>query len=404
MPSFKSPLKKFVFLFCLMVFSKVGFAEPFQITLSANGDSRSYTYDNVEDLIDAVSNRELDELLPSYTPTSAATATVNLRGLPATLTYPGAGTTLVLDVPSIGLTRTFNGATRDDSQELLEDFFQGQDGSDALTQILQELASSTPLDPVAGNPNSLLSRMGDADFARGTDYREGFQVSAYQDNKNDFGVGVDTGWFSNDISDQSVTTATLSYARHLSDHNASILLDMPVTYIDTDGGEGYSASLGLGVRMPVNSQWALTPIARVGALGSPDLGAAAIIYSGSVVSDFRVPLSTNNEFQLGNMVGYAKTVGVTIGDYNIDYDLANVRFKNGVALNHSFTQFSTPVTGRVYFNDSRFTGDSLFNNNYEEVVLSLIKPYTSIVSAQLGVSYLFADEYDGVRLNFDLHF
>lgn len=392
---------------CLGAFfcwAETGNAAPFEVTLSSNGDSRSYTYDNVDDLINSVSNRELNELLPSYTSTSAATATVNLRGLPATLSYPGAGTTLVLNVPSIGLTRTFTGATRDASQDLLEDFFKGQEGSDALTQILQELASSTPLDPVAGNPNSLLSRMGDADFARGTDYREGFSVSAYQDNNNDFGIGVDSGWFSNDVANQTVTTATLSYARHLSDHNASLLIDLPMTYIDSDGAQAYSASLGVGLRMPVNTQWALTPIVRVGALGSPDLGSAAVIYSGSVVSDYRIPLSENNEFQLGNMVGYAKTNGITIGDYNIDYDLANVRFKNGVALNHKFANMNTPLTGRVFFNDSRFAGDSLFNNNYQEVGVSLIKPYTSIVSAQLGVSYLYADEYDGVRLNLDVHF
>lgn len=389
-----------VVAFCL--FSSVVLADPFVVTLSSNGDSRTYSYDSVESAIDTFSNSSLEQLLPSYTAGSAATAQIDLRGLPVTLSFAAASNTLTLNIPGIGVVRNFTGASRNASKDLLVDFFQGQGGQSVLTQILQALAARTPIDPVAGNPNSLLARMGDRDFERGTDYREGFNIAAYQDNRNEFGLGADTGWYSNDIADQKVTSADLSYTRHMSDHNASFLVDMPLSYTQSEGAESYSASLGVGLRKPLTNQWAVTPIVRAGGIGSKDLGAAAVIYSGSVTSDLRLPLSKNNEFQLGNMVGYYKTDGITVGDYSIDYNLSNVRFKNGVALAHRFENL--PLAGRVFFNDSRFTGDELFNDSYEEVGFSIIKPYSKLVSAQLGASYLFADGYNGVKLNLDVRF
>ncbi len=386
--------------------------DPFDITLTdtTSGETRNFHFNNAEDAVNTFSNTKLSQYLSTYSPTHGVTAAVSLRGLPGTLSYAAGSNTLVLNIPSIGLTQNFVGtggttaAARNNAQDQLENFFKGQNGSAVLTQILRALAAKTPIDPVAGNPNSQLSLMGDRDFKLGTNYLEGFNYSANKDDRNHFETDVSGGRFSNDVSDQTVITAALNYNRRLTDSNVSLIFDLPFTYSDSEGASSYAASFGTGVRVPIMPNWAVTPLVRVAGVGSEDLGAAAVIYSGSVTSDFRVPLDNNNDFQLGNMIGYYKTNGITVGDYHIDYDLGNTRLKNGVALAHRFTPDKNALTGRVFFNDSRFYGDDLFNDYYEEVGVSLLQPYTVRTGLELTGSYLFADNYNGWRLSLDYNF
>ena len=72
-------------------------------------------------------------------------------------------------MPSAGIERTFTGATRDEAQDAVTDYFKGSGGSD-VTKVLQAAVRETAIDPVAGNPDSLMSLMGEADFAQGTDF------------------------------------------------------------------------------------------------------------------------------------------------------------------------------------------------------------------------------------------
>ena len=142
--------------------------EAFTAVLSANGESRTYSYNSIEDAIDSVSGTSLRTLLPSYRENAPATASFNLRGLAATIEYPTSGSTIVLKVPSAGIERTFTGATRDEAQDAVTEYFKGGGGAD-VTKVLQAAVRETAIDPVAGNPDSLMSLMGEADFAQGTD-------------------------------------------------------------------------------------------------------------------------------------------------------------------------------------------------------------------------------------------
>ena len=142
--------------------------EAFTAVLSANGQSRTYGYNSIEDAIDSVSGTSLKSLLPSYREDAPATASFNLRGLAATIEYPTSGSAIVLKVPSAGIERTFTGATRDEAQDAVTEYFKGAGGTD-VTKVLQAAVRETAIDPVAGNPDSLMSLMGAADFAQGTD-------------------------------------------------------------------------------------------------------------------------------------------------------------------------------------------------------------------------------------------
>ena len=74
-----------------------------------------------------------------------------------------------------------------------------------------------------------------------------------------------------------------------------------------------------------------------GVAGSIDLGAAAVVYSGSVTSDIRWNWG-GWHFGLGNMAGVYRATSVSVGDYDIDYDLTNVILRNGLSVSRDLTE------------------------------------------------------------------
>jgi hypothetical protein len=378
--------------------------DTFVATLSANGDSRTYGYKSIEDAIDSVSGTKLRSLLPSYTDTSPATAAFDLRGLKATITYPGAGTALVLRIPAAGIDRTFTGATRDEAQDALSDYFKGQ-GAQDVTKILQAAVRETGIDPVAGNPDSLMSLMGAADFTRGTD---ALGRSGGQGSPNQFGFSVDGGLGKapGDF-DQGRVTGTLSYRMNFEDTDAAVLVDLPVNWIRTGDSDSLSGSLGVGVRLPVTDWWSLTPGIRAGVAGSIDLGAAAIVYAGSLTSDIRWDWN-GWKFGLGNMAGVYRATGVSVGDYDVDYDLTNVLLRNGLSVSRDLTDGPNPIQATASFVDSHYLGDDLFVEHFDEVSLSLSKRGDGgrfqFDRIELGVTYGFGDDYKRVMGNLKLRF
>ena len=98
---------------------------------------------------------------------SEVRAEVDLRGVAARIYYAENSSALVISVPSADFTRTFTGDDRDASEEALQEWLDGNgdqsttDSQGALTTLLKEFVAASPVDPVAGNPNSLQSRMFD---------------------------------------------------------------------------------------------------------------------------------------------------------------------------------------------------------------------------------------------------
>ena len=80
-------------------------------------------------------------------------------------------------------------------------------------------------------------------------------------------------------------SALVSYRLNFEESNAAVLIDLPVNWVRNGESDSLSGSLGIGVRLPVTDWWSITPAIRAGVAGSVDLGAAAVIYSGSVTSD-----------------------------------------------------------------------------------------------------------------------
>jgi hypothetical protein len=378
--------------------------EAFTAVLSANGESRTYSYDSIEDAIDSVSGTSLRSLLPSYRDNAPATASFNLRGLAATIEYPSAGSTIVLKVPSAGIERTFTGATRDEAQDAVTDYFKGAGGAD-VTKVLQAAVRETAIDPVAGNPDSLMSLMGEADFAQGTDALGGAAGSGAP-NLLGFSVEGGRGTASGGY-DQNRVSGTFSYRFNFEESNAAVLVDLPVNWVRSGKSDSLSGSLGLGVRLPVTDRWSITPAVRAGVAGSIDLGAAAVVYSGSVTSDFRWDWN-GWHFGLGNMAGLYRATGVSVGDYDIDYDLTNVILRNGISVSRDLTEGPAPLRVTAAFTDSRYLGDDLYVKGFDEIAVSFSKATDngrfSFDRVELGAAYGFGDDYQRIMGKLKIRF
>ena len=136
----------------------------FNVDTNVSGIQASASFSTVENTFNSLDTAGLSAINSAYTGVEAATVLIDYRGLPMIARYPTAGSTLLtFDVPSLGISQTFSGATRDESEDLFADYFK-KNGGDILSRLSKALAKNSPIDPIAGNPNSLMSQLVMQDF------------------------------------------------------------------------------------------------------------------------------------------------------------------------------------------------------------------------------------------------
>ena len=392
----------------------------FTIDVTVDEDVREVRgFDSFEDVVDLVEEDAFARVNAAYTDTSIGRALIDLRGVELRAAFPSAGPEIEFSVPAVGFTQAFDdrdtreGNTRD-LVEFLED-----NGEDLLTDVLGELVASSPVDPVAGNPNSLQSTMVAADFAMGTTVGPGNGFAAEagatageegESAPNLIGLQARFGRFTSDGLDTNVIDLPISYVVPLADPRYAVILDAPLTFVETEGARSYAGSLGVGVRVPVLDNWSLTPALRSGATGSVEAGAAAVLLSGSLTSNFEVSLF-GVDLTLGNGVSYIRSLPLAFGDYDVDYELDNVVLRNGIGLSGGtgVDLFGEPVTWEAAAVNTQFLGDELFVENATDLSVSVgtEASETGLVwdSVRLGVTYTLTDsDYRGFRLNFGYQF
>ncbi|MDE0206060.1 MAG: hypothetical protein OXP66_08530, partial [Candidatus Tectomicrobia bacterium] len=140
---------------------------PFSIEITV-GDGRPQTFfsSNVSDVLDQAEQSQLESNFSNYTDISAATARINYRGLDMNLEFVAHSTRLIFEVPSLERLETFEGMSRDASIEEFEEFMKSE-GGDLLNDIQKALIAQSPVDPIAGNPSSLMSTMVAGQFQKG---------------------------------------------------------------------------------------------------------------------------------------------------------------------------------------------------------------------------------------------
>jgi hypothetical protein len=406
--------------FALVVFASASARanELFQVNVdvttptTAEGQASAST---ITQLIDSLQYNNLHAITSVYTSTSAATAILNIRGVTAVASFLPNSTTLTFSMPSAGVNTSFTGATRNDSENDLLNFLTRNGGSEA-TRVLQALVAGSPIDPVAGNPASLQNTMAASDFAIGTGIGlNGVTAPAVGptgtllQQPNLVALGGDIGEFNLDGYTSTVVTLPLRYTIAFDDPRYALTLDMPLTYVNTQGASSFFGSLGASLRIPLLTNWYLTPGVRAGAAESTDLGAAAIEYSGGVASQYDI-FYHDLMITIGNGLSLVKTAPLSVGNVNVNYNLTNELWNNGVQVEGSlpYTMYGNPTSWQAYVVDTYVTGSQVFINHYDEIGFTVGTRHgmnsQDWDSFRIGAGVAYGDRFSAYKAGFTYRF
>ena len=315
-------------------------ADMFELSIqqAGTGIDAQKGFKSVLDIFDAYSKGQLDHYFAGYDKALAANAKLNFRGIDINLDYNGAGQ-LRLNIPSIGIVnKDFNGTDLDTAFDNFKDYLKGNK-DDLLQKILKESVSATPYDAVAGNPGSLMGQMTDMAFnnpvinattkAHGSQQTGGFVILAPSASHHTVTYGNQ---------DKKITSMNLPLAYTFKfDNDWALGLDLPLSYIDTDGSVTYAAQVGATLQIPVATWWHILPSFRVGATASEDMLAGGVLYSGTVTSKIMLDFG-DFDIDILNMGGIIRDYALDVKGYDIAYNLRNNVFKNGAVLKYMFSE------------------------------------------------------------------
>ena len=374
----------------------------FTLHLQQGNIEETRGFESVIDLFDRYEDGTLDSIISGYDDTKASFGQIDFRGIPMTLRFDD-NAVLTFNVPDADIhNMTFDGGSQEESFQLLKDWLKNnKDG--LMKKILKAGVEKTPYDMVAGNPNSLMATMTDNSFQRAGGGVLGNFVSYISPNASQHSFDFD-----GDTKKAKVYSLPLAKTFNFGNSGYALLFDMPLTYADMDGSVSYAAQLGLGLKIPVinndKMSWNLIPAGRVGAIGSEDMLSGGILYSGTLTSDLQIPVG-NFTYGLTNMVGYIRDYSLKVDDYEIEYDLQNTIFKNGVSVRWDFAD-KWALNGSYAY--TFYSGSELFIDDYHDTGVALVRKFDkgSFFSGMALVgNYAFgSNDYQAYRLGINLLF
>lgn len=396
------------FLIIILLSTSLEAREPYRATVTVNTDQVTVSAPNLLDLSRDLKASSLEELSPSYTPTSPVSINYNLRGILAITSFAANSTTLVVKIPQAGTTTSFTGSTRDESLALFRQYV--RDGG-TKNNLLRAYAKYSPIDPIAGNPNSLMAQMAGADYLlgrlsplAGCDCSYSAQPIAHQ-----FQAGLNAGRAFSKGFDTTIVTLPLRYS-YSPAKDWALILDAPFSYNRNGGASSIYGSLGVALRLPVNDDWSLTSMFRAGSGGSLDLCTSGSFISAGIMSVYNQKIQ---QFVLcmTNYVGYFTTTNLWLTGVNFNYHLQNYVIKNGLALTtcELMNFCKRPLNLSISFVDTYFTKNRLYIKHYDEVGISLIanniNPYLDYDCLILGFNYQYGEKsYKGYCFNLNYQF
>lgn len=390
---------------------------PFNIDITVGNVSKSFFFSKVADIFDQVDQDELKKVFRNYDETAAARADIDYRGLPLNLEFVKDSSTLIFKIPSLNIDEIFMEATRNASVKKLEKYLKSE-GGDILNRIQRALIAQSPVDPIAGNPSSMMGTMVSEQFQNGfgdqtTNIAAAAEVSASEEERNPENLvhfGTRFGQYVASGKKTSALTVPLGYSFNLQDGDGlrSIDFSLPITLTDTEGASSANVSLGIGLTYAINSQWRLSPAAGVGVAGSIDLGSAGGIGSLSLTSAYTLPRD-GWSLNIGNMVGYYETLSFKFRGYDFNPGVSNVVLRNGLVASIPSSLGERKVATEFWVVDTRFFGSELYSEFYDEFGISFGlartgKKHTIKNYLRGGISYQAGDGVKGYRVNFGYSF
>ena len=398
--------------------------KPYDLTVNVNGlyvpgsdtiaggtQTTPMGFSTVTDLFAKSTSGGLTQVNNAYLNDNSQSAVIRFgyRGLPIVLETTAGSAVVTLRIPGLGVSQPFANSltSRDANVEDIKTFLKNS-GGDILNRLQQLLIKVSPVDPIAGNPSSMQSRMVSDDFDRNfTQFAsnikaDGGPVESGTVN-NLVGIGMSYGNYSQGGLNTSVVTLPLSYTtRPDLDPRRQLTIYAPITVTEVAGAKSYNINLGVAYRVPVNDDWSLTPALGYGFTGSVDLGSAAAMMAASLTSQYTMRMS-GYDLAIGNMVGVYQSQKFTAGEYSFDPKINNTVFRNGVMGSFPTTVMGRKMAFEVSYVNTIFTGTELYSNQSNEigVTLGTNKGANSARSyLRAGLTYLFAEkDIKGLRLN-----
>lgn len=384
----KSPKSLLVALMCAcgLFAGNRAVASAFVADVDFNGTPiNDVSYSSSDALFNAMTLASLQSVNAAYTGIETVTVNGDYRGVAMTFFSEHFNPTEIhLEIPSLNIVENFTGGTREEAAQALFNYLTG---SGLLSDLSQELAKSSPTDPVAGNPNSLMSTMAAAEYEQAftNDFSNisspdasvspagtvSTTTASSTERLTQLGMGLELGSMNQGGTRVRNITVPLSYSiRNDIDPRRQLLLRMPITILDVEGAKAYHVGLGASYRFPMNASWTLVPSFSYAVTASSDLGSAAQLLTGGVTSTYywRKP---GYDVGIGNMLGYITTLPFSYQGYDYDPDISNTVLRNGV-------MWSVPkvISGRKMYletsvTDTRYFGSELYADNYQELRFSL---------------------------------
>ncbi len=275
-------------------------------------------------------------------------------------------------------------------------------------------AASTSIDPAAGNPSSLNSRMTAGNFQTMTGIG-GFEPEppppsaelAHVPNAltagGEFGYGNAAG--------QGVfeSTIPISYTIFAADPKQSLTIDVPLTYLNIGGVGAEQVSIGATYRYPLTDRWSLAAGARFGMSTAGLIQESDVTYLFSIGSIYRIYFS-DYKVTIGNSVGVVKSspVGIYANPYPVN--TTNVPIVNGIGIEGSlgFTVFDRPGSWEAYVIDTYLAGTKLSIQHFDEIGVNF--GTRGVVGQQLwnnfriGIAYTFGPSFNMVSIQGNYRF
>lgn len=434
--------------------------KPFGVVINdLNGQGQPSTassgFSSVDDTVNYLDPDALSQMFPTAD-TDQIDAALDFRGLTGfDLSFPSNDGTLTFSVPSgLGFPtpptfgRTCSPTTpgdcasaRKEALAELRDFLKKDPLF--LKRLLTVMTRFSPIDPIAGNPDSLFSRSMRRDFNYGftnkvsqiwgcstsafnmTDdapiqvavvgsasdiFRDAQARAAELQAENEVGLGVLAAETTAKSTGGNYQTMAIelpfSYtAKFDSDPRKKFHVDLPLSYSDTDGAASYSIGLGFAYTHPLSDVWSLTPAIGVGATASPDLGSGGGVDSFSLTSAYTWRLGSM-ALSMGNGVGRYSSLKLKIGDVEADADVKNTVFTNGFMLTGPSGLIAKNFVIEYSLVDTRIRGDQVYTDVYDEIGIALghISSKMGVIDSytKFGFSYLIAkgsiDDISSLRL------
>lgn len=200
----------------------------------------------------------------------------------------------------------------------------------------------------------------------------------------------------------SSTSLPLSYTiRNDIDPRRQLVLSMPLTQVSIGDAKTYHGGLGAAYRLPLSDQWTLTPGGKYSIVASEDRATVATVMSANIMSTFVIPFD-GLDMAIGNMLGYYKTGKFSHGDYSFSPDITLTMARNGVMVSMATSIFGDKMAAEYSFIDTRYLGDKPFVSSTQEIGVTVgtnRNATNARTYIRAGASYLKGKSVSGFTVN-----